>query len=257
MCQTIGHAKLFETECGAVAGPVCDRQRRAGRQFQDFSGFAAVAGKSVQQHQRDCAVQHAASASSGGLLGGLVGGVLNLVGGVLNTVFSLIPAVSATVHPADVIASIEPVERGVHFAGSVAERFFGLFRGRGECAAGLEFRMGRARRGRSGDRQRNLCASRFERWRIPIRAGSSTGRVLSAVRWLTTSDTVRMWPGSWPGTAASSIQAGRVPDLQGNRSECESAGSARAGQQRREQRQRGDRGHRESGAAQATATTCA
>src|SRR5271170_2289837 len=30
---------------------------------------------------------------SGGLLGGLLGGVVNLVGGLLNTVFSLIPAV--------------------------------------------------------------------------------------------------------------------------------------------------------------------
>src|SRR5580704_4164940 len=45
--------------------------------------------------------------SGGGLLGGLgglLGGVINLLGGVLNTVFSLIPAVSATLHPADVIA---------------------------------------------------------------------------------------------------------------------------------------------------------
>ena len=42
--------------------------------------------------------------SSGGLLGGLLGGVVNLLGGVLNTVFSLIPAVSATLHPADVLA---------------------------------------------------------------------------------------------------------------------------------------------------------
>ena len=42
--------------------------------------------------------------SSGGLLGGLLGGVVNLLNGVLNTVFSLIPAVSATLHPADVIA---------------------------------------------------------------------------------------------------------------------------------------------------------
>ena len=39
----------------------------------------------------------------GGLLGGLVGGVVNLLGGVLNVVFSLIPAVSATLHPADII----------------------------------------------------------------------------------------------------------------------------------------------------------
>src|SRR5271168_393856 len=46
----------------------------------------------------------APSTSSGGLLGGLLGGVVNLVDGVLNTVFSLIPAVSATLHPADVIA---------------------------------------------------------------------------------------------------------------------------------------------------------
>src|SRR3984885_8560489 len=42
--------------------------------------------------------------SSGGLLGGLLGGVVNLLGGVLNTVFSLIPAVSATLHPADILA---------------------------------------------------------------------------------------------------------------------------------------------------------
>ncbi|MGH9664430.1 MAG: hypothetical protein ACRD9L_08425, partial [Bryobacteraceae bacterium] len=43
----------------------------------------------------------------GGLLGGLLGGVLgivvNLVGGVLKIVFSLIPAVSATLHPSDVV----------------------------------------------------------------------------------------------------------------------------------------------------------
>src|ERR1700727_516084 len=38
--------------------------------------------------------------SSGGLLGGLLGGVVNLLGGVLNTVFSLIPAVWATLHRA-------------------------------------------------------------------------------------------------------------------------------------------------------------
>src|SRR5580692_8716891 len=41
--------------------------------------------------------------SSGGLLGGLLSGVLNLLGGVLNTVFSLIPAVSATLHPSDIL----------------------------------------------------------------------------------------------------------------------------------------------------------
>src|SRR5271154_6016665 len=46
----------------------------------------------------------APSTSSGGLLGGLLGTVVNLLGGVLNTVFSLIPAVSATLHPSDVIA---------------------------------------------------------------------------------------------------------------------------------------------------------
>src|SRR5579862_9522213 len=38
---------------------------------------------------------------SGGLLGGLLGGVVNLLGGVLNTIFSLIPAVSATLQPSD------------------------------------------------------------------------------------------------------------------------------------------------------------
>ena len=42
--------------------------------------------------------------TSGGLFGGLLGGVLNLLGGVLNVVFSLIPAVSATLHPADIVA---------------------------------------------------------------------------------------------------------------------------------------------------------
>ena len=42
--------------------------------------------------------------SSGGLLGGLLSGVVNLLGGVLNTVFSLIPAVSASLHPADILA---------------------------------------------------------------------------------------------------------------------------------------------------------
>ena len=40
----------------------------------------------------------------GGLVGGLVGTVVNLLGGVLNVVFSLIPAVSATLHPSDIIA---------------------------------------------------------------------------------------------------------------------------------------------------------
>src|ERR1700722_16934356 len=42
--------------------------------------------------------------SSGGLLGGLLSGVINLVDGVLNTVFSLIPAVSATLHPSDILS---------------------------------------------------------------------------------------------------------------------------------------------------------
>src|ERR1700722_10663547 len=40
----------------------------------------------------------------GGLVGGLVGGVVNLLGGVLNVVFSLIPAVSATMHPSDILS---------------------------------------------------------------------------------------------------------------------------------------------------------
>ena len=39
-----------------------------------------------------------------GLIGGLLGGVVNLLGGVLNTVFSLIPAVSATIHSGDLLA---------------------------------------------------------------------------------------------------------------------------------------------------------
>ena len=46
------------------------------------------------------------SSGGGGLVGGLlgvVGAAVNLLGGVLNAVFSLIPAVSATLHPADVI----------------------------------------------------------------------------------------------------------------------------------------------------------
>ena len=43
------------------------------------------------------------SSGGGGLLGGPLGGVLNLLGGVLKAVFSLIPAVSATLHPSDVI----------------------------------------------------------------------------------------------------------------------------------------------------------
>jgi serine protease AprX len=42
--------------------------------------------------------------SGGGLLGGLLGAVVDLVGGILNTVFSLIPAVSATLHPSDILA---------------------------------------------------------------------------------------------------------------------------------------------------------
>lgn len=37
-------------------------------------------------------------------LGGALSGVVNLLGGVINTVFSLIPAVSATMHPADILA---------------------------------------------------------------------------------------------------------------------------------------------------------
>lgn len=41
------------------------------------------------------------SPPSGG--GGLLGGVLNLLGGVVNFVFSLIPAISATLHPADIV----------------------------------------------------------------------------------------------------------------------------------------------------------
>src|ERR1700722_7463943 len=45
--------------------------------------------------------------SSGGLLGGLVGGlvgtVVNLLGGVLNAVFTLIPAVSATLNPSQLV----------------------------------------------------------------------------------------------------------------------------------------------------------
>ena len=40
----------------------------------------------------------------GGLLGGVVGTVVNLLGGVLNVVFSLIPAVSATLHPSDILS---------------------------------------------------------------------------------------------------------------------------------------------------------
>jgi|HubBroStandDraft_6_1064221.scaffolds.fasta_scaffold73361_1 serine protease AprX len=35
--------------------------------------------------------------------GGLLGGVVNLLGGVVNAVFSLIPALSATLHPADIL----------------------------------------------------------------------------------------------------------------------------------------------------------
>ena len=34
----------------------------------------------------------------------MLGTVINLVNGVLNTVFSLIPAVSATLHPSDIMA---------------------------------------------------------------------------------------------------------------------------------------------------------
>jgi len=44
------------------------------------------------------------SSGGGGLLGGLVGAVVNLLGGVLHVVFSLIPAVSATLHPSDIIS---------------------------------------------------------------------------------------------------------------------------------------------------------
>ena len=39
----------------------------------------------------------------GGLLGGVVGGVVNLLGGVLKTVFTLIPAVSATLNPSQLV----------------------------------------------------------------------------------------------------------------------------------------------------------
>src|ERR1035438_10483642 len=44
-------------------------------------------------------VQYNTSPSSAGLLGGVV----NLLEGVVNAVFTLIPAVAATLHPADVI----------------------------------------------------------------------------------------------------------------------------------------------------------
>ncbi|MGD1096800.1 MAG: hypothetical protein ABSB35_33005, partial [Bryobacteraceae bacterium] len=46
------------------------------------------------------------AAANGGLPGGLlgvVGGVVNLLGGVLKTVFTLIPAVSATVNPSQLV----------------------------------------------------------------------------------------------------------------------------------------------------------
>src|SRR5271154_2466379 len=49
-------------------------------------------------------VQYNTPPSSGGLLGGLVGGVVNLLGGVLKTVFSLIPAVSATLSGNQIVA---------------------------------------------------------------------------------------------------------------------------------------------------------
>src|SRR5271168_1873216 len=39
----------------------------------------------------------------GGLLGGVVGTVVNLLGGVLKTVFTLIPAVSATLNPSQLV----------------------------------------------------------------------------------------------------------------------------------------------------------
>ncbi|HYK17820.1 MAG TPA: hypothetical protein VEV37_07350 [Bryobacteraceae bacterium] len=45
-----------------------------------------------------------ASSSGGGLIGGLLGTVISLVSGTLKAVFSLIPAISATLHPSDVIA---------------------------------------------------------------------------------------------------------------------------------------------------------
>src|SRR5579872_3830729 len=48
-------------------------------------------------------VQYNSPPTGGGLLGGLLGGVINLLGGVLKTVFSLIPAVSAILHPSDII----------------------------------------------------------------------------------------------------------------------------------------------------------
>src|SRR5579862_5967041 len=44
------------------------------------------------------------TSSSGGLLGGLIGGVVNLLGGVVRTVFSLIPAVSATLTGNQILA---------------------------------------------------------------------------------------------------------------------------------------------------------
>ncbi|MGD0436892.1 MAG: S8 family serine peptidase, partial [Bryobacteraceae bacterium] len=44
------------------------------------------------------------SSSSGGLLGGLLGGLINLLSGILNSVFTVIPAVSATLQPADLVS---------------------------------------------------------------------------------------------------------------------------------------------------------
>src|SRR5712691_170862 len=42
--------------------------------------------------------------SSGGFLGGVICTVVNVFGGVLHFVFSLIPAVSATLQPADIVS---------------------------------------------------------------------------------------------------------------------------------------------------------
>src|SRR5579864_8980346 len=85
--------------------------------------------------------------SSGGLLGGLVGGVLNLVGGVVNAVFSLIPAVSATVQPAGLIAISNQSNVAYISLDRSLSASLDYSAGAVNAPQDLDFRMGRARGG--------------------------------------------------------------------------------------------------------------
>jgi hypothetical protein len=104
--------------------------------------------------------------SSGGLLGGLVGGVLNLLGGVLNTVFSLIPAVSATMQPADILGVSNQSNVAYISLDRPVGRLARLHGCRGRRSGGMEFGFGRNGYRRGRDRQRSLQPPGFERGQV-------------------------------------------------------------------------------------------